>query len=253
MTENIRNSPLCEDLFTQKIYWLHKLSGELPETTLIADYLRPVPYGKKNQSISFELSENLSEAIFKLTNRSYLSIYLVLLSALKILLNRYTGNDDVIVGSPVYKIGENEKLNTFVTLRSQVADSLTFKDFLLQVKDTVIGAYSNQNYPFDELVDLLKLPQSESRCSIFDIIILLENIHNQPCLAETKNDITFSFVVTENRLKGKVKYSSLLFKEETINQAIAHYINILEIALCDINIPLVQLDFLTAADKKQLL
>jgi hypothetical protein len=124
MTENIRNSTLSEDLFTQKIYWLHKLSGELPETTLIADYLRPVPDDKKNQSISFELSENLSEAIFKLTNRSYLSIYLVLLSALKILLNRYTGNDDVIVGSPVYKIGENEKLNNFVTLRSQVADSL---------------------------------------------------------------------------------------------------------------------------------
>ena len=254
MTENIRSIPLSEDLFTQKIYWLHKLSGELPETNLIADYLRPVAYSGKNQFISFELSEKLSEAIFKLTNRSYLSIYLVLLSALKILLNRYTGNDDVIVGSPVYKIGGDEKLNNnFVTLRSQVADSLTFKDFLLQVKDTAIGAYSHQNYPFDELVGLLKLPQSENRCSIFDIILLLENIHNQPCLAETKNDITFSFVVTENGLKGKVEYSSLLFKEETINQAIAHYINILEVALGDINIPLAQLDFLTPSDKKQLL
>ncbi len=73
-----------EELFSQKMYWLNKLSGELPETNLISDYVRHTMYSSKNCSISFELPNNLSRAILDLTKKSQLSIYFVLLSALHI-------------------------------------------------------------------------------------------------------------------------------------------------------------------------
>jgi amino acid adenylation domain-containing protein len=221
-----RDSLTSEDLFSQKIYWLNKLSGELPETNFITDYVRPIRYSGKNQVIIFDLPDELSEVIFKLTQNSHFSIYLFLLSALSILLQKYTGSKDVIVGSPIYSKESSEGLiNKVVPLRFSVTNQLSFKDFLLQVKDTTISAYSQGNYPFDELVRLLKLPQSQNRCPIFDIVALLENIHDQNALGFLQNDLTVAFRVDENKISGKIEYNESLFKNETIQLIARHYIN----------------------------
>jgi amino acid adenylation domain-containing protein len=255
MTKNqSRNILSSEDFFSQKIYWLNQLSGELPETNLIADYVRPVLYSGKNQSITFELSDDLSDIIIKFTKNSCFSIYLVLVSALNILLQKYTGNSDVIVGSPTYrKAGSDNLINKIVPLRSKIESQLIFKDVLLQVKDTVIGAYSHQNYLFGELVQFLKLPQSQNRCPIFDMIILLENIHDRTDITRLKNDITISFAINENQVKGKIDYSQSIFKNETIKTMICHYVNVIKCVIENIDIKVADIDLVEDNERHQLL
>ena len=247
-------TPISDNLLSQKIYWLNKLSGELPETTLIADYVRPVLDSGKEREVAFELSSELSEAIFKLAKKSDLSIYLILLATAKILLHKYTSNRDVIVGSPVYNPEKSDRLiNRAVPLRSTVTPQVTFKEFLLQVKDTAIAAYSHQNYPFAELVRLLKLSETQSRCPIFDVAVLWENIHSASALAELGNDLTIALKVDGNRIVGKIEYSGLLFKEETIRRLTAHYVNLLENVTNNIHLKIADLTFLSKSEIRQLL
>ncbi|MHC5853064.1 condensation domain-containing protein, partial [Nostoc sp.] len=168
------------DLLSQKIYWINKLSGELPETNLMLDYVRPLFYSGKNKSLSFDLSNDLSQSIIKLAQGSYFSMYWILVSALNILLQKYTRNNDVIIGIPIYeKIFLDEINNKVIPLHTQVKPHLSFKDFLFQVKDSIISAYNNQSYNFDELIQLLNISKSPNRHPIFDIVVCLENIHNK--------------------------------------------------------------------------
>lgn len=252
ITNKSRYTLTAEDLFSQKIYWLNQLSGELPETNLITDYVRPGIYDGKKKSISFELSKDLSEAIIKLTNNSYLSIYLVFVSVISILMQKYTGSKDIIVGSPVLESIDINS-NKILPLRISVKETLTFKDLIFQVKETTIGAYSHQNYPVDELFQLLNLPHSQNRCPFFDIVILLENIHNQNCLADISNDLAIAFKATGNLIVVRIDYSESLFREDIVRYIIKYYINVLECVINNFHIKIADIPLLKADDKQQLL
>jgi len=254
LADKIKTTPLYPNLFSQKIYWLNNLSGELPETNLITDYVRPINYSGKNQSLTFELSDELTRKLIKFTHNSYVSTYLVLLSALNIFLYKYTGNHDIVVGSPIYKQGDIPDLNNkIIPLKSSVDDQLSFKDFLFQVKGTAIGGYSHQNYPFNELVHLLKLPTSQNRCPIFDIVILLENIHNFHDLVELNNDLTVSFRIDNNKIRGKIEYSESLFRKETIEVVTRQYVNLIEYLVNNVNVKIAEIVFLQTSEIHQLL
>ncbi len=242
------------DLFSQKTYWINKLSGELPETNLMLDYVRPLFTSDKNKSLSFDLSNDLSQAIIKLGNGSYLSIYLILVSALKILLQKYTRNNDVIVGIPVYeKIGIDRVNKKVIPLRTQVTPQLPFKDFLIQVKDAAIAAYSHQNYDFDELINLLDIPTIPNRCPIFDIIVCLENIHLKSNLNQLDNDITISFTVNGENISADIDYKQYLFQDENIKLISKYYINILENIISNIAVNISDIALLKDFDQHQLL
>ena len=234
-----------QSLFFHKFYWLKKLAGELPETNFITDYIRPENYRGKDRSLSFELPKCLSVAILKLTRNSDFAIYLVLLSAFKILLKKYVRNNDIIVGTPVYPQGIDIVSNHVIPLRSTVSDRIAFKDFLLQVKETAIAAYSHQSYPFERLVKLLNIPSNQNRCSIFDIVFLLENIHSKNDIARLNNDLTFSFAVNGNAIAGKIDYSGHLFRASSIDLISKHYINTLK---CIIKNPHVQVSDINCID-----
>jgi amino acid adenylation domain-containing protein len=252
--QSIETTDAYSETFIDKIYWCNKLSGELTETNFIIDYLRPISYSSQTQMVTFELPSDLSARIIKLAKGSNLSIYLILVAALNILLHKYTGNSDIIVGSPVYKKHDNEGVdNQIVALRSQVLNQLTCKDLLLQVKDTVIGSYSHQNYSFDELIKFLNLPETQNRCPIFDIVILLKNIHNPDCIAKLKNDLTISFDVIDNAITGEIKYNQFLFKEESIKLIIKYYLVLIRSFLDNLDIPISKIPCLSVEDEYQIL
>ncbi len=244
----------AEELFSQKIYWLNKLSGELPETSLITDYVRPTD-ADNHKSIQFEFSCAISTAIIKLAKSSYFSIYLLLLSVLAILMQKYTSNNDVILGSPIYnpEISYEDLTNKQFPLRFNVRNQLTFKDFLLHVKDITIGAYSHQDFSFDELVRLLNIPYSQNPYPLFDILVILENIHNQSLTEDLGNDLTFSFRVNENLIQGKINYKGCLFREETIKAIIKHYVNILECVFTNVETIISDICLLKEDEQHQLL
>ncbi|MBE9052046.1 amino acid adenylation domain-containing protein [Nostocales cyanobacterium LEGE 11386] len=224
----ISNKITPEELFSQKIYWLNQLSLEIPETNFITDYVRPIKSTGRNQHIEFELPQDLSQSLINLANNSYLSIYVVLLAVLNTLLSKYTGNNQIIVGSPVPKHQANENLvNQILPVHFHLEKTLTFTDLIFQTKQTLIDAYSHPNYHPEEILNLLNIPQNVNRHPIFDIVFLLENIHDNYYLNNCQNDITFSFLVTENVIKGKVEYKDQLFRDKSIKLIIESYSQIL--------------------------
>ncbi|MCF4968124.1 non-ribosomal peptide synthetase [Nostoc sp. CMAA1605] len=243
-----------EDLFTQKIYWLNQLSDELPETNLITDYVRPAIYTGKHKSVSFQLSPYLSEAILTLSNNSYLSTYLILLSAFSVLMQKYTGNTDNIIASPAYCFPEiDSNLTQVLPLRINVDKNQTFKDLLLHVKATTINAYCHQNYPLDELTQLLNLPNQQNRYPFCDIIVLLENIHHQNDITNISNDVTLSFKCIDNLLLGRIDYNEHLFREDAIKCLIKSYLNVLECVVSNPHTKISDISFLTIEEQHQLL
>jgi amino acid adenylation domain-containing protein len=242
------------NLLSQKIYWLNKLSGELPETNLLLDYLRPLNFFPKDNDLSFNLSHDLSQAIIKLAQGSYFSTYWILLSALNVLLQKYTRNNDIIVGIPIYEgIDHNCVHSCVLPLRTQVKPQLSFKDFLFQVKDAIIGAYNNQTYNFDELIQLLGISTSPNRSPFFDIVVLLENIHDKSSFERLNNDITISFLLQNEIIVGKIEYKSSLFDSKTIELIGKYYISVVESLIKNIEIKISEIIFLKNRDKHQLL
>jgi len=244
----------CQVLLARRIYWLKQLSGELPETNLIPDYLRHNSAAIKNEYVTFDLPIKSSEFIIKFTKNSYFSIYLVLLAVLIVLLQNYTSTTDLIVGSPSYKQKKYDDLDhKAVPLRFSVDNQITFKDLLLKVKETTISAYNHQGYSVEQLVQLLKLPQLKSRCSIFNICVLLENIHDSKDILSLNNDITFSFGVAENNIRCRVDYKESVFCNKTIKLFCKSYVTAIENVFQNINIKLSNIDLLKESDKQQLL
>ncbi|MFN6501585.1 MAG: non-ribosomal peptide synthetase [Nostoc sp. DedQUE01] len=240
--------------FSEKIYWINKLSAELPETNLMLDYVRPLFPSHNKKSLSFDLSNDLSQAIIKLAKGSYFSIFLILVSGLKILLPKYTRNNDVILGIPVYeKIGTDDVNSKVIPLRTKVTPELSFKDFLLQVKDTTVAAYSHQNYNFNELIKLLEIPTTPNRCPIFDIVVLLENIHHKTELNQLNNDITISFTVNGESISVDIEYTQHLFQDENIKSMSRCYVNLLESCLNKVDIKISDIALLKDSDRCKLL
>ncbi len=99
----------------------------------------------------------------------------------------------------------------------------------------------------------MKLPHYPNRCPIFDIVILLEDIHDKNALSELNNDINISFLVKDNRISGTIEYSNYIFRNETINHLAKSYINILECVLSNVNIKISKVHLLKENDKNQLL
>ncbi|MEO1349847.1 MAG: amino acid adenylation domain-containing protein [Cyanobacteria bacterium J06635_15] len=253
LAERIRKN-IAYDLFSEKIYWLNQLSGELPETALIADYIRPDLHSKKNKSVQFELGSHCSQSIIEFSNGAYGAVYVFLLTAVNVLLEKYTGNRDLMVGIPIYQGNQVENIgNQVLPLRTHLTKALTFQDLLIQTKDNTISAYVHQNYPVDRLSPLLGLAQHQNRCSIFDVVVLLENIHAYDQVSHLNHDLTISFAVTGDDISGKIDYSDALFRDGTINAIAKCYTNLVECVIEKPDIKLSDIVFLKAQDQKQLL
>jgi amino acid adenylation domain-containing protein len=243
------------NLFANKIYWLNKLSGELHASNIQADYLIPLGVVNKDRSFKFELPISLSSKIIRFTDKSDFSIYIVLLAAWKILLQKYTRNNNIIVGSPSYyqfELLPSKDTAKIIPLRSTINRDLTFKSFLLELENTIIEAYIHQNCSFDEIYHLLKIEEKYDLYSVFNTVFLLKNIHNQE-INKSNYPLTVSCFVNNDRIGGTVKYSTELFEDKTIGSIIKTYLNIIDSIINNINIKISEINFLNKEQRKHLL
>lgn len=244
-----------DNLFSHKIYWLNKLSGELSDAKIKTDYLPSREPSCQESSLKFELPISLSRKIIKFTKKSNFSIYLVLLACWKILLHKYTGNAELVVGSPSYyyfESSQGKKTPKIIPLRSLVDCELTFKSFLLEIEQTSIEAYIHQDFSLDEVSHLLKIEEQQDLSAIFNTIFLLENIHDRE-IAVSNHCLTVSCAVNNDVIRGKIKYSEQLFQAKTIESIVETYLNIIDSVINNINIKVADIEFLNLLNKKQLL
>ena len=214
---------------------------------LPTDRLRPLQDGQAGATQSVLLPANLAEQLKEVGRRAGATLYMTLLAAFQVLLHRYSGQDDIAVGSPIAgRLGrETESLvgffvNTLV-MRANLANDPTFCDFLGQVRQTAIGAMEHQELPFEQLVEALNPTRDTSRHPLFQATFSLENapwpdvkfadiaLKVIPLDTGTsKFDLSFSMRQQPDGLALAAEYATALFDRGTVDRMLAHFQVLLE-------------------------
>jgi hypothetical protein len=172
----------------EREYWMNQLSGDLIKTSFFYDLQEVGSNEHRFETVTFAFSGEQHSKLIKLSNNSDPRLFMILIAGLITILYKYNGNNDIILGTSIEKQDiEGDFVNTVLALRNQIKDSMTFKELLLQVRQTVIGAMENKNYPIETLLYDLKISSSaEHAFPLFDIAILLENIQLREYLQHIK-------------------------------------------------------------------
>lgn len=225
-------------------YWLNKFSEEIPILNLPTDHPRPAILSYEGDSINLKIKK---EEIHQLCNREGTTLYMFLLAAYNVLLHKYTGQTDIIVGSPITGRSHADMQNIIgmfvntLAMRSKPASDKTFVDFLEEVKDDSLSAFENQDYQFEVLVNKLDLERDLSRNPLFDTMFVLQNLSKMQ-LSPTelavepykfanklsKFDLTLTAIEGLEEIYLNLEYSTKLFTTETITRFGKHLLNIIE-------------------------
>ena len=235
----------------EKEYWLRKLSGELVRTSLPYNHRKYEHLGALNKPgtfevIRFSLNNELFSRLIKLSSGSDPRLHMVLVAGIETLLYKYSGNKNIIVGTSVYKQGiKDDFINTVLPLRNQFWGDMPFKELLLQVRTSIFEADENQDYPIELLLDQLNMPSpGDGGFPLFDVVILLENIHDKRYIRHINPNIILSFSRTGESIDGELEYNSLMFDKVMVKKAIDHFIKLIKQVLDNINLRLSDIDIL---------
>lgn len=241
----------------ERDYWLRKLSGRLNKSMFPRDLRDDESVERMIRKVTFPLTGNTFSRLLKLSNESDYTLHIVLSSVLVQLLYHYNGHRDIIFGAPIYRQPEweeRELINTVLALRVQFDKILTCRQLLLLLRETVVEAVENQNYPLQMLVERLEVSVAPSgEFPLFDLAILLENIHPPEYLRPFNLNVVFSFLRTNESIEGCVEFNSQRYRESTVRRIITHFNQILKVMLPDIDIPLGGIEIVTQEEKSRLL
>ncbi len=241
----------------EREYWLKQLSGELKKSHFHYDCrgIKAKEPGDRIQATeTFGFSDDLLAKLGKISSGIDIKLHMILTANLVLLLNKYTGDKDILTGSPVLKQDiEADFINRVLVFRSRLEDKMSFKDLLLQVRETVVRASENQNFPIEVLPDLLKIPILGNEFPLFDVVLILESIHDKNYLSKVDYDMLFSFSRSPEHIEGVVEYNSLHHTQRMTKQIINHFTRLMDLALSDLNMKLTDIDMLSAQEKQQLL
>jgi amino acid adenylation domain-containing protein len=236
-------------------YWVNKLSGEWEKTRFPVSYRNNKGHWDDMKWEIFQFTGELFEKLVKLSNSSDIRLFMIMVAGLSVLLFKYTDNKNIVLGSPTLKQEmEAEFINTLLPLRNQIKGNMTFKELLMQVKQTVIEAMEHQNYPVKHLPDRLNITFSEGdEFPLFDIAVLVENIHDKTYIQHIRWNTIFSFFRTCQYIQGKVGYNPALYEKKDIKRIIDHFIHLFEEVFSNIDIQVSDISILREKEKKQLL
>lgn len=169
-------------LEAQMLYWKQQLEGSTSLLQLPTDRLRSLVQTHRGACQSLLLSKNLTEALKTLSHKEGATLFMTLLAAFKTLLHRYTGQEDILVGSPI--AGRNRKelegligffVNTLV-LRTSVSSNVSFRELLSRVREVTLGAYAHQDIPLEKLLEELKLKRDLNHNPLFRVWFNMANV-----------------------------------------------------------------------------
>jgi amino acid adenylation domain-containing protein len=259
-------------LETQLNYWRSQLQGSPELLQLPTDRPRPVVQAYDGRTQSFELNQDLTQKLQSLSAESGTTLFMTMLAAFVTLLYRYSGQSDILVGTPIANRNRNEIesligffVNTLV-LRTNFADNPSFENLLAQVRETTLQAYEHQDVPFEQVVEALQPQRSLSHSPLFQVMFVLQNVpmteFELPGVTLTqldgdstiaKFDLTLSMSETDRGLVGEWEYNTDLFDGSTIERMTAHFQNLLSAIVANPAVTVGELALLSAAERHQLL
>jgi amino acid adenylation domain-containing protein len=258
-----------EVLGKQLAYWREQLGGELPTLELLTDHPRPATQTYRGGVVDSELSVEVRERLKQIGRESGATFFMTLMAAFNVLLWRYTQQEDILVGTPIANRNRSEIegligffVNTLV-LRSKLSPVMSFREFLVQVRETTLGAYGHQDVTFEKLVEELQPERSLNRQPLFQVMFTLQAMEAlavpglELSWMNTKSDLTkfdLSIFLTETDtgLYSWFEYNSDLFEAPTIARMVNHFHNLLEDIVANPDARLFELSLMTSEERAQL-
>ncbi|MDH7486311.1 MAG: amino acid adenylation domain-containing protein [Anaerolineae bacterium] len=260
-----------ETLQDQLAYWRRQLDN-VPVLELPTDRPRPPVLSFRGTRRGFRLSRELTEQLKTLSRQERVTLFMTLLAAFQVLLYRYSGQEDISVGTVVANRNRPEVepiiglfINTLV-LRTDLSGDPTFRELLQRVRQVVVEAYAHQDVPFEVLLDELPPRRDPSYTPLFQALFILQNFPaDTPELPglelsglavdnETaKMELMLTMGDREGVLRGGLEYNTDLFDDATIERMIGHFQTLLSAIVADPSQRISALPLLTAAERHRLL
>lgn len=246
---------LSEEYKNHEKFWLETLSGDIPELDFPCDYSRSGVSNADGDRLVFALGTELAGYVRRLASENRSTLFMILLAAYNVLLYKYTGQEDFIVGT--FAAGRPAAdleniigmfVNT-VVMRNFPDGQKSFKEFLAEVKENSLKAYEHQDYPFEEILAKLRIKREPGKNPVFDTMFILQNFDSAKYCAEglefIQRDVNLkvsplNMIIEARELEDDIKftftYKTSLFKAGTAQNIVNDYLNILKTAVDNCNL-----------------
>ncbi|QOY92809.1 non-ribosomal peptide synthase/polyketide synthase [Massilia sp. UMI-21] len=261
-----------EVLERQLAYWKGQLAGAPAALELPTDHPRPAVQSFRGSRLELKLPVQLSDSLAALARNEGSTMFMVLLGGFQLLLSRWSGQDDVVVGSPIAGRSARQTegligffVNTLV-FRARLSGDISFRELLAGVKESALGAYAHQDLPFEKLVQELQPVRDLSRQPVFQAMFALQNVPQQllaleglslsPLVSDqgsAKFDLFLELVETQDGVQGSLEYATDLFEVETVERMARHFETLLAAIVADPDRSIGTLPLLDQAERAQLL
>ncbi|UCH92900.1 MAG: amino acid adenylation domain-containing protein, partial [Candidatus Aminicenantes bacterium] len=268
-----------EKIKKQKAYWLKDFEEEIPVLNLAMDYARPTIQSFEGDGLHFKVGKKETKALNQLAAEQNATLFMVLTAIFNILLAKLSGQEDIVVGTPVAGRRHpdlNHIIGMFVNtlaLKNYPSGNKKFNHFLKELKNKTLEAFENQEYPFEELVEQLPLKRDTSRNPLFDMMFALQNIEiaageKQPENVEnseikitpyefnmkiSKFDLTLIARETHEGLSCYMEYCNKLFKQETIQRFTRYFKTIAFLITVHPEMKISEIEIISEEEKKEIL
>ncbi|WP_426751896.1 amino acid adenylation domain-containing protein [Myxococcus sp. Y35] len=253
-------------------FWTGHLHGAPHLLELPTDFPRPPTQHFSGDTFRFSLPRSLHSSLVRFSRQHGATLFMALLSGFQLLLSRYSGQSDFLVGTPIanrtHPLLEG-LIGFFVNtlpLRARLDANLSFLQLLLRVRDCCLDAYAHQELPFEKLVEALHVVREPGRVPLVQVLFALQNapgsglqlsgLEVTPKPLETRTakfDLFLALEESPEGLLGTIEYATALFEPATVERLAQHYLNLLDAMARAPHIPIGQLDMLAAEERQRLL
>jgi amino acid adenylation domain-containing protein len=256
----------------QVAYWHQQLRGSPPVLELPIDHPRPAVLSLHGERLTSAVSADLLKSLKSLSQHEGATLFMTLLAAFKVLLWRLSGQDDIVIGSPVMgraRAEVEDLIGVFINnlvLRTDVSGNPTFRELLQRVRTTALEAYAHQDVPFEKIVEDLQPERSLSHTPLFQVMfnllsfglaqVELPGLQVESTLAPetgTNFDLTLYAAEHESKLELLWEYNSDLFDAATVARFSGYYAQLLESIVAQPGAAIAELPMLTTAERQQVL
>jgi len=249
-------------------YWRQQLGGGLPMLELPGDHPRPALQSFKGGNVFFQLSAALTRNLKAVGDRADCTFFTTVLAAFQVLLHRYAGADEVVIGTPVATRSRRELdpliglILNMTALRCDLSGDPTFVELLRRSRNTALDAFSNSELPFERVIEHLKIERDPGRNPVFQVVLQvlpafsprlgsLEVSGFRFDLKFAQFDLALHLYEEAGGYQGRFEYCSELFDAGTIERLCGHFLALLDGIVCDPQQRISRLPLLTESERHQ--
>ncbi|MDO5555172.1 MAG: amino acid adenylation domain-containing protein [Clostridia bacterium] len=271
---NWENNRIKNDKLQQEEnYWISKFAKEeITTLDLLTDYKRPLKRGFRGNKIYSKLDYNLYTEIQKICDKYNVTPFMFFLSVYYILLSRYSGQDEIIIGAPIANRTRKEFQNIMgvfineMPIKMKLVNESSFPNFIGEVKNNSLEAMNNAEFPFNKIIEKLNVKKDTSRNPLYDVMFVYQNMGGMTLDFDelrteieylnnnySKLDLSLEIIPYNNQYSISFEYCTDLFKKSTIESMKNHYINIIKELVKNPNISIGDIEILSEDEKNKLL